>query len=218
MLRGNTIGKEETRAGNLFASDIAESRGSDVKIGYAIDVKHLRGSRKSELGRGGWRIPVTLNPLKATTKTGCATNIGKNVVRTENWAADDTFRKLEILQENRDRRNKNWSATNNGEKRKIEIWPYNTPDPRNSFYPNFLKKKICTLINDTTNFQILNPHQKPILIKHKINLSNLRWKKHPSFIVSIQGIVIRPSRFGYKIYAARIRGDSETSLSLSLSR
>lgn len=28
----------------------------------------------------------------------------KNVVRTENWAADDTFRKLEILQENRDRR------------------------------------------------------------------------------------------------------------------
>lgn len=143
MLRGNTIGKEETRAGNLFANDIAESRGSDVKIGYAIDVKHLRGSRKSELGRGGWRIPVTLNPLKATTKTGCATNIGKNVVRTENWAADDTFRKLEILQENRDRRNKNWSATNNGEKRKIEIWPYNTdtPDPRNSFYPNFLKKK-----------------------------------------------------------------------------
>lgn len=174
MLRGNTIGKEETRAGNLFASDIAESRGSDVKIGYAIDVKHLRGSRKSELGRGGWRIPVTLNPLKATTKTGCATNIGKNVVRTENWAADDTFRKLEILQENRDRRNKNWSATNNGEKRKIEIWPYNTPDPRNSFYPNFLKKKICTLINDTTNFQTLNPHQKPMfLIKHKINLSNL---------------------------------------------
>lgn len=53
MLQGNTIGKEETRAGNLFASDIAESRGSDVKIGYAIDVKHLRGSRKSELGRGG---------------------------------------------------------------------------------------------------------------------------------------------------------------------
>lgn len=53
MLRGNTIGKEETRAGNLFASDIAESRGSDVKIGYAIDVKHLWGSRKSELGRGG---------------------------------------------------------------------------------------------------------------------------------------------------------------------
>lgn len=38
MLRGNTIGKEETRAGNLFASDIAESRGSDVKIGYAIDI------------------------------------------------------------------------------------------------------------------------------------------------------------------------------------
>lgn len=36
------LARKKHEGGNLFASDIGESRGSDVKIGYAIDVKHLR--------------------------------------------------------------------------------------------------------------------------------------------------------------------------------
>lgn len=104
MLRGNTIGKEETRAGNLFASDIAESRGSDVKIGYAIDVKHLRGEWKKRIGSRRMKDTGNFKSLEGYDENWLRNEYRKNVVRTENWAADDTFRKLEILQENRDRR------------------------------------------------------------------------------------------------------------------